>query len=651
MNRHHLILALAIELQLLRGLSGLAAEQPAPADPRAPAAVETSGVKQIPDNLWEQLRQYQNIRAASFAGWSEVDGGILIRTRFGNSVQMHRVYQPEGRREQWTFFDEPVAGRFIPKDSGENLLVVMSQGGSENEQVLHFDRSSGQAKLLTDGKSRNLLGPVSRDGQRMVIHSNKRNGRDTDLYLAACQSSGELTPIMEVNGEFWSATDWSPDGQRLALIKTVSINESYPAILDCKTKELRMLPLEADSPVAVGSLAFDHTGKYVYLTTDAQGEFLQLARLDLHSHESVPLTADLAWDVTDVVVEPQQGAVAFVLNADGASRLFLREGDAQRELPIPLGIVSDLEFSPDGTQLGFTLARPDAPADAYSITLRDGRLERWTISEAGGLPTDKFITPERIEFTSFDGRKIPAYYFRPPGASASNPAAVLISIHGGPEGQYRPFFSGITQYYLREQGIAVIYPNVRGSAGYGKSYLKLDNGVLREDSVKDIGALIDWIGDQPELSVDRVAVQGGSYGGFMVLSSLVNFPDRIKAGIDQVGIADFVTFLENTSPYRQDLRRVEYGDERDPKIKEFFQRISPLRRADSIRAALLVAHGKNDPRVPFSEASQIAERVRNRGGLVWTVYANNEGHGFAKKDNRDYLTAVEVMFLKEQLAK
>jgi dipeptidyl aminopeptidase/acylaminoacyl peptidase len=279
--------------------------------------------------------------------------------------------------------------------------------------------------------------------------------------------------------------------------------------------------------------------------------------------------------------------------------------------------------------------------------LESGKLTRWTHSEVGGLNPTSFVTPTRIRFKSFDGREIPAHVYKPRGASEPNRVPVLINIHGGPESQAQPYFTGATQFYVNELSIAVIYPNVRGSSGYGKTYLKLDNGEKREDSVKDIGALLDWIAQQPDLDKNRVAVTGGSYGGYMVLASLVNFPDRIKAGVDAVGIANFNTFLEKTSAYRQDLRRVEYGDERDPKMKAFFEKISPANRVDKIKSDLLVVHGKNDPRVPFAEAQQIAAKVREKGRPVWTVYAANEGHGFGKKENVDYLRAVEVMFLKK----
>ena len=625
-------------------------------DPRRPAAIEAQDVPVVPPELAAKLAQYQSVRGATFRGWAPDGTGILIGTRFGNAPQLHRVYEPGGRREQITFQDEPVSGSFIPRATDGSILMLMDAGGNENDQVYLLDRKNFVTRLLTDGKSRNKLGAVRQDGSQIVITSNQRNGRDVDLYLADPREPASMKLLMEVEKQTWSVYDWSHDGKSLLIARYVSANESYPAILDIASGKRTDLPLPTRDKAAAGPMVFSADGRSILMATDAGAEFNRLVRFNLASQKYDGITDDIPWNVTDLAVEPQTGHVAFTVNEDGASRLyFLRGGNGpRREAKLPLGIVAGLEFSPDGKKLGFTLARPDAPADAYSLQLDFAEITRWTFSEVGGLNPASFVAPTRIQFRSFDGRMIPAYYFKPravtDNAGPQKPVPVYISIHGGPESQYQPFFSPIIQYYVNELGIAVICPNVRGSAGYGKTYLQLDNAEKREDSVKDIGALLDWIGQQPELGSQRVAVAGGSYGGYMTLASLTHFGDRIKAGIDVVGIASFLTFLERTAAYRVDLRRAEYGDERDPQMKAVFERISPLNNADKIRAALLVVHGRNDPRVPFFEAEQIAAKVRAGNRPVWTVFANNEGHGFSKKDNSDYQRAVEVLFLKKHLA-
>lgn len=624
----------------------LAAE---PADPNRPPAIETQEVPVVPPEIFDALNQYRNIRGASFQGWAPDGRGILIRTTFGNSAQLHRVYEPSGRREQVTFFDEPCGGGFIREATDGSLLLTMSRGGSENDQLYFLDAARFQMHLLTDGKSRNNPGAMRHDGGLLVYTSNKRNGADNDLYIIDPRKPGSEKLLLQVDKQFWGAADWSLDGKTLLMERYVSANESYLGLLDVESGKLTDLPLPTKEKCAIQGLSFAPDGKHAYLAIDAQGEFQQLARLDLRSGEYTWLAEDLQWDVSDIEVDPKTGNVAFTINEDGATRLFLLEAGKRRELKLPLCVASGLEFSPDGKRIGITLVRANAPTDAYSIDLASGELTRWTYSEIGGLDPQSFVDANRIKFKSFDGREIPAYYFKPANASPQNKAPVLISIHGGPEGQYRPALAGMTQYCATKLGMAVIHPNVRGSSGYGKTYLKLDNGMLREDSVKDIGALLDWIAEQPELDASRVAVIGGSYGGYMVLASLEHHGDRIKAGIDIVGIANFITFLESTAPYRRDLRRPEYGDERVPEMRAFLERISPTTNVAKIRSALMVAHGKNDPRVPFAEAEQIAAKVRERKLPVWTVYADNEGHGFAKRDNSEYVQAVTVLFLRDSL--
>ncbi len=573
------------------------------ADPQRPPAIQTENVPAVPAELVERLRQYQNMRSAEFRGWSPDGKGILIRTRFGETSQLHRVYEPGGRREQVTFFEEPVDGRFLNKAADGTLLLSMSAGGNENYQVYSLNRRTGQAMRLTDGKSRNLLEAVHPDGNRIAIASNLRNGKDTDLYIANPSQAGSLKCILETQDEFWYASDWSSDDFTLLINRYVSINETYPALLDIVSGQKRPIPIPGDKKAAFGAMKFSPDGKLAYVASDANGEFQQLAVIELESFRYQWLTSDIPWNVDEIEISPETGGkytVAFTINENGASGLYLlyvgrneKTGAmmfyrAIQKVNLPLGIVDSLKFSPNGERLGFTLSRPDGPSDVYSIGLdfydgprpegekpEEPKLTRWTYSETGGLNPDRFLAPERIEFASFDGRKIPAYYFKPPNAGKNQPVPVVINIHGGPESQYRPYFSSLDQFFLSEVGYAVLRPNVRGSAGYGKSYLLLDNAEKREDSVKDIGALLDWIAKQPELDKDRVAVMGGSYGGYMVLGSLVNFSDRLKAGIDIVGIASFTTFLKNTSEYRRDLRRAEYGDERDPKMQAVFEKINP----------------------------------------------------------------------------
>jgi len=619
-------------------------------DSLKPPAIVTQSVPIVSAELEERLRQYQNTRAAVFHGWSPDGKGLLIATRFGNTAQLHRVYEPGGRREQMTFFDEPVRGRFIPKANSGALLLSMSEGGSERDQIYLFQPEGGRTTRLTDGRSRNSLQAITRDGSKIAIASNARNGRDTDLYVADPRDPKSLKLVLTSKGEYWEADDWSGDGSKLLVNRYVSINESYPAILDVTAGNKRMIPIPTKPPASFESLRFSGDSKSIYVATDARGEFRELARLDLDTLHYTWLTENIPWDVDAIEVDPQTGRIAFTMNEDGSNVLYLLEHDRPSRVEHPPGIITALEFSPDGSRLGFTLARYDSPADVYSITLAERKLVRWTYSEVGGLNPATFVPPAAIRFPSFDGRKIPAYIYRPRGTSSGHPVPVLISIHGGPEAQFRPFFSGFEQFFINELGFAVVAPNVRGSAGYGKTYLKLDNAEKREDSVRDIGALLDWIATQPDLDAKRVAVMGGSYGGYMVLASLTHYSDRIRAGVDIVGVASFNTMLKTTSAYRRDLRRAEYGDERDPKMQAFFRRIDPLNNAEKIHSALLVAHGRNDPRVPFTEAEQIVAKVRANGKTVWTVYADNEGHGFQKKANRDYLNDVIALFLKRNLA-
>jgi dipeptidyl aminopeptidase/acylaminoacyl peptidase len=343
--------------------------------------------------------------------------------------------------------------------------------------------------------------------------------------------------------------------------------------------------------------------------------------------------------------------LAVITNEAGIGVLRLYDAATRKPLPrptLPMGNVRGLVWHENSHDLAVSVNSAQSPGDAYAIDVRDNVVTRWTQTRVPGLDAAAFSGAEPIEWKSFDGRMIGGFLIRPP-ARFTGKRPVIVSIHGGPESQARPGFMGRWNYFIDELGVAIIEPNVRGSTGYGKTFVALDNGMKREDSVKDIGALFDWIATQPDLDASHILIEGGSYGGYMVLAVATNFPDRIAGAIDVVGVANFVSFLENTESYRRDLRRVEYGDERDPAMRAFLTRISPVNNAARIKAPLFVVHGRNDPRVPYTEAEQIVTAARKNGVAVWYLLADNEGHGYARKANVDYLFYAMIEFIRARL--
>jgi dipeptidyl aminopeptidase/acylaminoacyl peptidase len=607
----------------------------------------------VPAELAEQLRRYQNTRRASFVGWSNDGKSILIATRFANTQQIHRVRMPGGAREQLTFYDEPV-NEAVSNPQRPGFVFGKDVGGSEFWQLYWFDTVSRDVKLLTDGRSRNS-GPVfSADGRRLAYSSTQRNGKDTDIWLRDLDSGEASKPLVTRGGKgSWQALDFSADGKKLLVVEGISVNESRPYMVDIASGELSPL-LESKKPVAFSGLRFSTDGKHIYYTSDADSEFLQLRSYDVTTRKSENLTSSIPWDVEEFTLSSDGCLLAFVANEDGIGVLHIMDLSTGRSLPlpsIPVGVIDSLHFSPDRARLAFALSPATSPSDVYSIELSTSKLTRWTESEIGGLDDADFSAPVLVRFPTFDKvsgkpRTIPAFYYKPAG---DGPFPSVILVHGGPEAQSRPTFNPDIQYLIKQLGVAVLVPNVRGSSGYGKSYLKLDDAFKREDSVRDIGALLDWISTRDELDPGRVGIIGGSYGGYMVLASMAHYGDRLRAGVEIVGISNFNTFLQNTEDYRRDLRRAEYGDERDPKMHAYFEKISPLSNADKIRQPLFVAQGANDPRVPASEAEQIVEKVRSNGGTVWYLLQKDEGHGFQKKMNRDYYSASTMQFWKKYL--
>lgn len=621
----------------------------------------SENVPAIPESLREQLNRYQNTRSAGLAGWTH-EGCLLISTRFAETAQAHRVCQPMGVREQLTFYPEPLGSMEVAsaKSKLDGFVFGKDKGGDEFSQLYWFDLGTRGTSLLTDGKrSQNGGALLSHDGQWLAYASTARNGTDHDVWLRNV-TTGEARALVTAGGA-WNPMDFSPDGKRLLVMKYVSAAESYPGEVDLATGQLEIFPVEGGK-AAFGGFAFAGDGRSVYYVSDESldGQMQEFKTLRFHDpvrNRLEVLSRHIPWDVDGFVVADDHRHLAYVTNEDGISKLHILALPSHREVKLPslpIGVIGGFEFSPDGKRLALSLNSATSPSDIYVVDLDKAKLTRWTQSEVGGLDASRFVAPTLIRYPTFDQvdgkpRTIPAFYYRPANVPAGKQLPVVISIHGGPENQALPTFNPTAQYLANEMGVAMLVPNVRGSSGYGKTYLALDNAAKREDSVRDIGALLDWIAQQPELDASRVAVQGGSYGGYMVLASLMHYSDRIRAGVDVVGISDFTTFLTNTENYRRDLRRAEYGDERTPQMQEVFARISPARHADRIRARLFVAQGKNDPRVPYTEAEQIVKAVRANGQPVWYLLFNDEGHGFKKKANADYFGAATILFWQQNL--
>ena len=613
----------------------------------------TQGIPPIPAAVAEAAERYSNFRGANLASWHPRQREMLIATRFADVPQIHLVKMPGGDRSQLTFFPDAITTAEFEPQQGDYFVFSKDVGGGEFYQFYRDDLRSGDITLLTDGKSRNTGLVWAREGDKIAYGSTRRDGRDVDIWVMNPSQLPSDHLLAKLDGGGWQALDWSRDERKLLVLNEVSAEESYLWLMDATTGEKNLLTPKGDAKVHYAGGQFSKDDKGIYVLTDKGSEFHRLTYLELASQRETSLTTQIPWDIDEFDLSDDGKLLAFVANEDGYGVLHVIEtaSGKERSLPkLPKGVVFRVRWHRNGRDLGFTLLSARSSSDVYSLDIESGRLERWTFSETGGLNTALFPEPELIHWKSWDSRSISGFLYRPP-EKFTGKRPVIIDIHGGPEGQFRPGFLGRANFYLNELGMAMIFPNVRGSTGYGKTFLALDNGVLRPGSYQDIASLLDWIRTQPELDASRVMVTGGSYGGFMTLAVATNYNDRIACSVDVVGPSNLVTFLEHTSGYRQDLRRAEYGDERDPKMRQFLESIAPYNHAKNITKPLLVIAGKNDPRVPASESEQMVEMVRQNGTPVWWLLAKDEGHGFRKKKNADYQFYTTVMFVKEFLLK
>ena len=652
--------------------------------------LRVEGIPPVPKSLAERVGKYTEFKPVNVIAWHPTKHALLVGYRRGATTQLHLLDRPMGTLEPLTDFPDPVGSASFEPKRGDYLVYARDTGGNEAAQLYRFDFASRQTTLLTDPSEKHGIGAWNHAGTAMLMRSTqldktagdaKRDTVTTDVWLLDPLHPETKRKIVSLPGGGWEEFRWARGDQSLYALEYRSANESVVWKIDVADgTRVQVLPaLKGRKPartVSYGDIHVTHDGRRLVYVSDEDGEFRQVQVMDLATGRRRPLTRDIPWDVDAIVLHGEDGAdedakseaksdakrdlACIVVNVAGRRELRVIDLDTGKAIALPTlpaaarsGSIARLRFANSGNrdEIAFTVNSAQSPGDVYSLDLRTGgagQVTQWSRATVDGIDTAPFREAEIVKWKSFDGREISGLVNRAPSRFAGK-RPVLINIHGGPESQASIGFLGRNNYFIDELGIAYIQPNVRGSSGYGRTFVALDDGMKREDSVKDIGALLDWVATQPDLDASRIMVTGGSYGGYMSLAVATTYPDRIAGSIDIVGISNFTSFLQRTETYRRDLRRVEYGDERDPAMRAFFERISPLSKAANIRKPLFVVQGLNDPRVPYQEADQIVAKVRGSGIPVWYLLADNEGHGFARKPNADFQFYAQVLFMQQFL--
>ena len=631
------------------------------------ANLVVQGIPPVPADIADRVAKYNDFRGHGFVAWHPAKREMLVayRKAGASTQQLYRVAAPLAEPEQLTDTTDPVRVAGYEPREGKYIVFERSSGGDEAAKLYRLDLPGKQISVLTDTPERHSLEGWLHGSSRLLTISvpldrtaqgGSRASISQTLRLLDPLQPQAAVKLAELPGGGWGVSGVSWDDKRIALTRYLSATESQVWLLDIAGGALsQILPAAgATSKAAYFGGEFSRDGSGLLVSSDQGSEFRELMFYRFADRTMVPVTKHIPWDVDNATTNDSGTLIAVQPNVDGREELRLFDARSLKELAapkIPAGSVGSVRFHPRLADLAFSVNGTQSPSQIWSMNPANGALEQWTRAAApAGVDMAGFGDQQIVRWQSFDGRAISGI-LNSPAARFTGKRPVLIDIHGGPEGQASLGFMGRNNYYLNELGIAVIRPNVRGSSGYGKTFLSLDDGFKREDSVKDIGALLDWIATQPNLDATRVAVTGGSYGGYMSLAVATTYPARIAASIDVVGISNFLTFLQNTESYRRDLRRVEYGDERDPAMRAFLNSISPLTHAERIKRPLFVVQGRNDPRVPWTEAEQIVAKVRANGTPVWYLRAENEGHGFARRENADFQFYAMVLFMQQTLLK
>lgn len=612
----------------------------------------TVGIPKIPGSLAPSVQRYTTGYGLPLAGWDPAKQEIWLKNLTSDSASVFRLGEPGGARQPILYIPAGAYDLYY-QPQGRYLIYTQDANGNEAFQMYLYDIEARKSTLLTDGKSRNTEPVWSNAGNQTIYSSTPAGGNGVSLYLINPLDPKTNRLLAQSSGTYFKVHDWSPNDRQAVFVDYLSNTVSTLWLIDVATGE--KTPLSPKKEIAdeyYDSPQFSKDGKGIFVITDHESEVRRLAYFDLTAKQFKYLSGQKS-DVEDFKLALDGKTLAFITNEEGISRLHLLDpkSDQVKRVPsAPLGIISDLKWHCNSQDLAFNFKSARTPTDVYSLNTQTGKVDQWTKGKTGEIDLTKLLEPELIHWKSFDGKAISGFLYRPP-TKWTGKRPVVIDIHGGPEEQYRPSFWGQDNYILNELGVARIYPNIRGSSGYGKTFLNLDNGVNREDAIKDIGALLEWIKSQPYLDAERVMVTGASYGGFIALSVATSYSDRIRAAQSVVGPSNLVSFLENTEGWRRDVRRAEYGDERDPKVRGFLERIAPLNNAQKISKPLFIVQGQNDPRVKTSEAEQIISAVKQNGTPVWYLLAKDEGHDFTNQQNIDFQFYATVRFIQEYLLK
>ena len=613
-----------------------------------PANVTAAGVPPIPMSLVAAVAPYGQFRRAQLVAWHPADREILITTNFANVPQLHRVKFPGGARTQLTFNADGVPVRtgaaFLP---GSETFVFQKDtaGGGEANQLFRYDIRTGAVAMLTDGKSRNGAPVVSRSGL-IAYESTRRDGRNRDLYVLDPRQPNSSRLLAQVEGA-WSPLDWSDDTSSVLALQSISSSETYLWKVQAADGRKTLLTEKTDRSVRWGPAFFAPDGQTVYALSTLNAEIARIYRL-VNGVWTAITPADSPVETFALSGDGKTLAVVFDAGATSRFQLLDKDGRPKRSPAVPPGVISDLIWHPSRAEVAFNLAGARSFSDVYSVDVGRGTFERWTFSEVAAGNAETLPDAEIVTWKSFDGLQVSGVLYRPP-ATFTGPRPVIINVHGGPVDRERPRAIGRSNYFRNELGVAVLYPNIRGSAGFGRTFEELDNGLLRENAVKDIGALLDWIAQQPELDEQRVMIAGPSYGGFIALAAAVAYGDRLRGVNPAFGITDFPSYLQTTEVSRLVNRNAEYGDPADPELRAFLTRISPLTNVDKITIPVFIAAGAKDTRVPISQAEALVKALQSRQTPVWYLRFEDAGHQQLTAATSDLSIYTWILFVRQYL--